>query len=288
MIRSVIGFLCMAAAACETMPAAVVSPAVNDAETIQVMVLGSYHMGNPGRDVANVEADSVLTPDRQAELAAVAEALNRFRPTMVAVERTTSAPAYVDEKYASFSEDALATNPNERTQIGYRLAALAGLERVYGIDEQPDEGEPDYFPFGKLTEHAEATGQGDDIKAQITRAQDMAKRFGELQDKSTIAELLLEANTGEIASHDFYYGTFNFDRGEAQPGAELQAYWFMRNAKIFSKLVQVAKPGDRIVIVYGAGHKHWLEHFADNTPGYERVEPAGYLACATPSRKNCR
>ena len=51
----------------------------------------------------------------------------------------------------------------------------------------------------------------------------------------------------------------------------------MRNAKIFSKLVQVTKPGDRVVIVYGAGHKFWLDHFAENTPGFTRVDPLPYL-----------
>ena len=289
MIRIIIGFFCMAAAACETAPssAASTSQPASDPDIIQVMVLGSYHMGNPGQDVVNVEADNVLTPKRQAELAAVVEALARFQPTMVAVERTTLAPGYVDENYAAFSEEKLATVADERTQIGYRLAALAGLERVYGVDEQPDESEPDYFPFAKLMEHAKATDQAKDIEAQIAEASGMTARFAELQGRMTIAELLIEVNTGELSSHDFYYGTFKYDRGEDQPGAELQAYWFMRNAKIFSKLVQIAKPGDRVVVVYGAGHKHWLEHFADNMPGFQRVDPAGYLACATPDKSSC-
>ena len=64
---------------------------------------------------------------------------------------------------------------------------------------------------------------------------------------------------------------------EAQPASELIAYFYMRNAKIFAKLVDVTEPADRVVIAFGAGHKHWLEHFVENTPGFERVDPVPYL-----------
>src|ERR1035438_8610935 len=35
----------------------------------QVMVLGTYHMANPGRDIYNMQADDVRSPKRQQELA---------------------------------------------------------------------------------------------------------------------------------------------------------------------------------------------------------------------------
>ena len=41
---------------------------------VEVMVLGSYHFGNPGRDVNNQKVDSVLVPKKQAELEALARA----------------------------------------------------------------------------------------------------------------------------------------------------------------------------------------------------------------------
>ena len=39
-------------------------------EPAEVLVLGVYHMSNPGRDVFNTEADDVLSPKRQAAAAA--------------------------------------------------------------------------------------------------------------------------------------------------------------------------------------------------------------------------
>lgn len=64
---------------------------------------------------------------------------------------------------------------------------------------------------------------------------------------------------------------------EDQPGAELLGYWYMRNAKIVAKLVDIARPGDRVVVIFGAGRKHWLEQILDHTPGFEVVQIAAYL-----------
>jgi hypothetical protein len=263
----------LALCACAT---AVEPPAAARPETVQVMVLGSFHFAGSESDLITFKVDDILGPKRQAEIAAVVEELARFRPTIVAVERTTDAPEYVDIRYAEFSPKMLAENPNERVQLGYRLAAAAALDRVHGLDESPSEGEPDYFPWMALVAHVEQTGQKEKLDALMARVQsevgDAAARISEVP----IAEGLIVANT-ELASPEIYYSLAEFDAGEAQPAAELQGYWFMRNAKIFSKLVDVTKPGDRVVLVYGSGHKHWLDHLVERTPGFERVDPIPYL-----------
>ena len=60
--------------------------------------------------------------------------------------------------------------------------------------------------------------------------------------------------------------------------------WYLRNAKIFAKLMTVARPGDRVLIVYGSGHNYWLRHFASTTPGYRNVDPTPYLTRAARRR----
>lgn len=248
-----------------------------DSKAIQVMVLGTYHMGNPGLDVVNMKADDVLVPERQRELGALAEALARFKPTMIMVESQASAPDYIDSAYTEYKPENLLSLRDERVQIAYRIAAYLEFPQVYGIDEQPGEGEPDYFPFGKVMALVDETGQTDTIQADIAKAQASSLAFEKQQKEKTIAELLVVANSTDYAGASFYYDFFKYDRGESQPGAELQAYWFMRNAKIFGKLTQLAKPGDRVLVVYGAGHKYWLEHFASQTSGYIKVDPVPYL-----------
>jgi hypothetical protein len=247
-------------------------------EPVQVMVLGTYHMDNPGQDLVNVRAADVLTSQRQAELAAVAEALAKFRPTVVAVERVTTAPGYVDEKYARFKDADLAAQRDERVQIGYRVARAAGLGTVHGIDEQPSAGEPDYFPFDKVQASVHARGQGAALASLLEQAGRMVAAFGATQEKSTVAELLRAANDGHgLADPSFYYSLLGLDAGEDQPGAELLGYWYMRNAKIVAKLCDVVRPGDRVLVLFGAGHKHWIEQIARGTPGMQVVDAAQYL-----------
>ena len=261
-------------AACATAPA---TPPAAGPAPIQLMVLGTWHFGGSELDLISATTDSPLTPQRQRELDEAAAALAAFKPTAIVVERVTAAPDYIDPGFAAFTPADLQTKVDERVQVAYRLAAKAGVTRVYGIDEQPAAGEPDYFPFGKVMEHAGATGQSDAAGAMMAKVQALVGAETKRLAGLPMREALAEANSGLMSSADFYYEVLKFDAGEAQPGAELNGYWFMRNAKIFAKIADVAKPGDRIVVVYGAGHKHWLDHLASNTPGIERVDPVDYL-----------
>ena len=52
----------------------------------QVMVLDTYHFGNPSQDLHNMKADNVLTPKKQVEPADAAARLARFKPTKIEVE----------------------------------------------------------------------------------------------------------------------------------------------------------------------------------------------------------
>jgi len=51
-----------------------------------ILVLGTYHMANPGHDIHNMQADDVLSPRRQQEIAQLIEVLRRFHPTKIAIE----------------------------------------------------------------------------------------------------------------------------------------------------------------------------------------------------------
>lgn len=262
--------------ACATAPAAP-GPEAAEAEPVQVMVLGTWHFAGSESDVISAKTGSVLAPRRQQELDDVAARLAGFRPTVIVTERVTAPPDYHDPKYASFTSADLATNENERVQIAYRLATKAGVARVVGLDEQPADGEPDYFPFDRLIAHAAATDQNEALNGLIAKVQALVDEETARLSTLSMSEALIEANRGLLSSPEFYYEILKFDEGEAQPAAELDAYWFMRNAKIFSKLIDVTMPGDRVIVVYGAGHKFWLDHLADETPGFAKVDPVPYL-----------
>lgn len=264
---------------------ALVLPATAMAQTpdlapIEVMVLGTYHMGNPGQDLHNARIDPVTTPAKQAEIEAVAEALARFRPTAIAIERVARNQSdMLDHRYPEFTPADLLTSPDERVQVGYRLAHRLGLERVYAIDEQDRDGQPSYFPFEDVQSWAEAHGRSDALGAMHAWVGAMVADMETRQRTDTVGGLLRWMNTPERTASDqtFYTGLLAFGAGDAQPGAVLNGRWYTRNALIFARLMQAAKPGDRIVIIYGAGHSYWLRQFVLTTPGFRQVEPNDYL-----------
>ncbi|WP_421992121.1 DUF5694 domain-containing protein [Qipengyuania sp.] len=260
------------------------SPALAESESpetapVQVMVLGMYHFANPGRDVANIEVDDVLAPRRQGEIETLVDTLAQWRPTRIAVENMAEAPAL---EMADFdrTEELLKTKRNESIQVGYRLARKLGHEAVYGYDEQPGEGEPDYFPMGKVQAFASEHGGQDLLACLFAEVQAMAAEEQARLPDQTIAESLLTHNDPARvgAMHDrLYYSLLKIGDGDTQPGAELNAYWYMRNAKMFAKIDMIAEPGDRVLVLAGSGHATWLRHFVRRMPGYELVEALPYV-----------
>lgn len=254
---------------------------------IEVMVLGSFHFANPGRDAVNVTVDDMLAPKRQAELDALAEVLAQWKPTRIAIEAQSSAPDLALASYAD-ADRLIATERDESYQIGYRLARKLGHKAVYGFDEQPGPGEPDYFPLDKAMAYAEAHGQAGRIAELIAEVQAEAARQEAALPNQTVAEALLVHNEAARvdAMHDrLYYGLMAIGDAADQPGAELNAYWYMRNAKMFAKLGRIAGPGDRVLVLVGSGHGTWLRHFASHVPGVVSVDPAPLLMTAIPASK---
>ncbi|WP_321489346.1 DUF5694 domain-containing protein [uncultured Hyphomonas sp.] len=249
-----------------------------ETDVVKVMVLGTYHFANPGYDVVNMQADDVLRPQRQQELEALMDRLAAFRPTVVAIESTRRTDGLLSDSYKAFQPSDLSKDRNEIVQIGFRLADQQGLDRVYAIDEH--DGDLDFFPFDRVQAAAEATGQTGLIEEKIARIQAESQAVEAAQSTETITQLLGRHNdTSKLREqHDeFYYGMLGISDGEDLAGAALNYGWYARNALIFANLVKATRPGDRVVVVYGAGHAYWLRHFVEETPGFELEETMDYL-----------
>lgn len=275
-MRRLMGMMGMLATLCA-------SPAWAAEAPVDVMVLGTFHFANPGQDKVNAHIDPVTSAAKQAQLALVAERLARFRPTVIAVERVAGDQStLLDHKYPAFTPADLLTDPDERVQIAYRLARNLGIAQVYGVDEVAAEGEPDYFPFEPVQAWADANGRTTAIDALFGPVQAWAAQLERDQKTRPIADLLADLNAPDhpiaIKSQgQGYYALLALGKGRTLPGADLNARWYARNARIFAKLTQVTKPGDRVLLVYGSGHNYWLRHFIGETVGFRLVEPGPYL-----------
>lgn len=237
---------------------------------VEVMIVGGFHMANPGRDLHNLVVDDVLTPRRQAEIAAVTNALARFRPTKIAVEDDA---ADLAPRWAKYRAGTLPPSRNEVVQLGFRLAKTAGLDTVYGIDVEGD------FPFDPVQAWAAAHGKTDLLEKQgMLVEQRLAVESRILKDKSVGALLRYMNEPALLATDNYFYRTALFmGDGPTQPGADLLTAWYHRNFMICANLLQLSKPGDRIVVFYGSGHAFLLRQCVAETPGFRLVEPDEWL-----------
>jgi hypothetical protein len=237
---------------------------------VQVMIVGGFHMNNPGLDMHDLAVDDVLAPRRQAEIEGISQALLRFHPTMVDAEW----PAYIAaQRYDAYLKGTLAPSHNEVVQLGFRLAHEAGLSTVHGIDV---DGE---FPYDAVQTYAQAHGQSALLDEQDAAIVAMVKRQADLLSGKGISATLRYLNDPAVIAHgnDFYRTTLKVGGGANQPGADLLTAWYRRNFQICARLIQLAHPGDRVVVFYGSGHALLLRQCVQETPGFQLVEANDYL-----------
>ena len=228
----------------------------------EVLVLGTYHMNNPGRDLFNTQADDVLAPKRQAEIAQVLEALKRFKPTKIAVERTAG-DERIRKDYAAYLAGTHTLTRNEIEQLGFRLAKELGHAQVYAVDA---DGE---FPHPRLVKYAKATGRSAELDAMLAEIGEMVRKDNAYLASHTILEMLLELNSDEKVSEavGFYYRQAAFGEPWDWAGADLVADWFRRNMRIYTNVMQlVESPNEHILVIYGSGHTGWLQQAFGGNP----------------------
>ncbi|HVR44090.1 MAG TPA: DUF5694 domain-containing protein [Thermoanaerobaculia bacterium] len=229
----------------------------------EVLVVGVYHMSNPSRDVFNMEADDVLAPRRQAEIAEVIAVLEKFHPTKIAVEARFSSDA-TSRRYGEYLAGNHELTRNETEQIGFRLAKKLGHETVHAVDVTGE------FPFPRLVDYAKAHGRTEEFDALMDEVGARVRATNEHLASHTVLETLLFMNSDDSVAEDvgFYYRYAHFSEPWNWAGADLVADWFRRNMRIYANVVRLAdSPDERVLVIFGAGHLGWLQHNFAGDPG---------------------
>jgi hypothetical protein len=229
----------------------------------EVLVLGTYHMANPGRDIFNMAVDDVLAPKRQAEIAQLLAVLKRFKPTKIAIESTV----YEDRRpkqYAEYLAGKYTLTANEIEQVGFRLAKELGMKAIYPVDIDGD------FPMQRVLNFAKAKGQSQVMDKLMSEIGVMVKEQDAYLKSHNVLETLLYMNDDKKVAQDvgFYYREARLGEPGDYAGPDLLASWYQRNIRIFNNITNIiGSPNERVLVIYGAGHLGWLRQDVENDPG---------------------
>jgi len=245
------------------------TPSKEGAKRAEVLVLGVYHMANPGHDVFNMHADDVLAPRRQQEIAELAAVIEKFKPTKIAVEHDSQRK--LNERYAKYLAGQYLLTANEIDQIGVRLAKDLGHTAIYAVDADGD------FPFQRVINYAKATGQSAKLDAMMGEIGEMVKAQGEYLKSHTVLQTLIYMNSDAKVAQDvgFYYLEARYGEPGDYAGPDLLAEWYRRNVRIYNNVAKlVASPEERVLVIFGAGHLGWLrqDFAADPTLRLRKLE----------------
>jgi hypothetical protein len=199
--------------------------------------------------------------------------LAAFAPSVVAIERSAKDAEEVQAGYREFLSGKRELAGSEDEQIGFRLAARCGVQMVHAID---DTTLPFWVESLDTLIESEAGARSRFEHIQAVGEAELATSLG----ASTIIDMFRSMNTDDQPGRmlEPYMLMVPWSSGGEHPGAEAVANWYSRNLRIFANLMAGLDPGNRAVVVIGAGHIGPLVHFVDISPELILEPAAPYLA----------
>jgi hypothetical protein len=243
-------------------------------ERAQVLVVGTFHFNYPGLDELKTEESDkidVLKEPKKSEVTELVEYIKKFKPTKIVIE---AKPGYGwNDKLKAYKFGEYREKRGERYQLAMRIANDLNIDTLYTADVKAlsdDLHNQDSLFYNSLTNK---------INWELEDPYwDAAKKYfdyREKQMKSTkILDMIKYMNSREGHNANFgLYLTGSFATGNGQGADNFSMWWYNRNARIFSNIVNITESADdRILVIFGNGHAAILRQFFEASPQYDFIE----------------
>jgi len=244
----------------------------------KVIILGTYHFGNSGEHLMNLEVSDITTDKKQDEIEEVIQKLAQFKPNKIAVELDKGKENELNEVYLRYCEsncyvyNETVSNRSEVVQLGFRLAEMFNHAKIYPIDHPVDLPD-DLFEYvekncPKLFEEF----------MKIIREYGLREK--EFMKNNTVRKILRHLNDPKRCSNEhsnLYLHLAQVRSINTYYGVDMLTEWYRRNLYILGNLQSIAEPGDRILVIYGAGHCKVLQNLVLDYNKFELVDVLKYL-----------
>ncbi|WP_214804493.1 MULTISPECIES: DUF5694 domain-containing protein [unclassified Exiguobacterium] len=230
-----------------------------------VLLVGTVHLDRPDNgDLFRPRIFDVFSDERQREIQQVAEVLQTFRPTEVALETLPEQAGALNADYSAYLKQSFTLTANERHQLGFRVARLAGLAGLQAVDwNQTVEGVPNLAELEQLDPVAfDRLMCAEQQKSEALEAGLLGQTYlsflEQLNDKQAVE-----------ASHRTYRQLARLDPATHVGARWVIQYWYYRNLLIANRILDLAEPGERILVLYGAAHLPLIQQFLDDSGGVD-------------------
>ncbi len=283
--------LALGLVACSTAKSPPAASAGPDSAPTSIMLLGCSHLAqlykadNPNSDV--------LTPKRQAELAAVLDQLARYQPDGILVEELPEQQGHLDSLYQRYQQGQLDLNtlPGGRSevyQLGFVLGKRLGLTRIHCVNA-PGGTSQSILNAGKHIElYEKATADwrafSDPIGQQLLAGtRTIPQYLRAINEPATLQRLhTLVYRTPARVTNGTLKPDPMVDAAFINPqyvGAEFISVFYNRDLKVYSNIVttQLQTHQTRQLLIIGARHVSSLQGILADDPAYRVVPTARYL-----------
>ncbi len=253
------------------------------AQEVEVLSLGTFHFAFYNKDVVKIDKENqidVLDDQYQSEIEDIVRKISDFKPTHIAIEVDPGKQSKIDSMYNEYLNGNYQLRRNETEQLGIRLAKQFGLKKLFCVNA-----------WGQYPQNIEQVLDGTDSIVN----QEFMEYFSNNPDSliyynkedvfksQGILEELRQLNTEENLKKDlgnYLISVFKYQTEDNEFfGVDFTSiWWFNRNLRIFRNIQKInTQPGDKILVIFGAGHMNILNPLFDVSPEYKLVKTNDYL-----------